>query len=79
LCDLEVRGAALKPPSHEEIDPRGKSQLNRCQHKPRIQAQIEWSLDLVAGVHLALLPFSAEEQPCAGSYTLAFRISPTWS
>lgn len=60
LCGLDVRGAALEPPSHEKINPRGKSQLNRCQHKPRVQALIGWSLDVVAGVHLALLPVRRE-------------------
>jgi len=79
LCGLGVRGAALKPTSHEKINPRGKSQLSRCQHKPRVQALIGWSLDVVAGVHLALLPFRRRERPCAESYTLALRISPASS
>jgi hypothetical protein len=79
LCGLDVRGAALEPASHEKINPRGKSPSSRCQNKPRIHALIGWSLDVVAGVHLALLPFGGREQPCAESYTLASRISPAWS
>src|SRR5436190_12361442 len=79
LCGLDVRGAALEPASHEKINPRGKSQLSRCQHKPRVQALIGWSLDVVAGVHLALLPVRRRERPCAESYTLALRISPASS
>jgi hypothetical protein len=75
LCGLDVRGAALEPASHEKINPRSKSQLSRCQHKPRVQALVGWSLDVVAGVHLALLPVRRRERPCAESYTLAFRIS----
>src|SRR6185437_826908 len=79
LFGLGVRGAALEPASHEKINPRGKSQLSRCQHKPRVQALIGWSLDVVAGVHLALLPFRRRERPCAECYILALRISPAWS
>src|SRR5215813_3535260 len=79
LCGLGVRGAALEPASHEKIYPRGKSQLSRCQHKPRVQTLIGWSLDVVAGVHLALLPVRRRERPCAESYTLASRISPASS
>ena len=79
LCGLDVRGAALEPPSHEKINPRGQSQLGRCQHMPRAQALIGWSLDVVAGVHLALLPVRRRERPCAESYTLALRISPASS
>ena len=79
LCGLGVRGAALEPASHEKINPRGKSQLSRCQHKPRVQALIGWSLDVVAGVHLALLPVRRRERPSAESYTLALRISPASS
>jgi predicted ABC-class ATPase len=37
---------------------------------------MEWSFDVVAGVHLALLPVRRRERPCAGSYVLALRISP---
>ena len=41
LCGLGVRGAALEPASHEKIKPRGQSQLNRGQHKPRgVHAQV---------------------------------------
>jgi len=76
LCGLGVRGAALKPASHEKINVRGKSQSSRCQHKPRVQALIGWSLDVVAGVHLALLPVRRRERPCAESYTLALWSSP---
>jgi hypothetical protein len=36
LCSLGVRGAALEPASHERINLRGKSQLSRSQHKPRV-------------------------------------------
>ena len=79
LCGLGVRCAPLEPASHEKINPRGKSQLSRCQHMPRVQALIGWSLNVVAGVHLALLPFRRRERPCAESYTLALRISPAWS
>ena len=79
LCGLGIRGAALEPASDENINTRGKSQLSRCQRKPRVQALIEWSFDIVAGVHLALLPVRRRERPCAGSYTLALRISPASS
>src|SRR6478752_1925751 len=79
LFGLGVRGAALEPASHEKINPRGKSQLSRCQHKPRVQALIGWSLDVVVGVHLALLPVRRRERPCAGNYILALRISPASS
>lgn len=79
LCGLGVCGAALEPASHEKINPRGKSPLSRCQHRPRAQALIGWSFDVVAGVHLALLPVRRRERPCAESYTLALRISPASS
>jgi hypothetical protein len=79
LCGLDVAGAALEPASHEKINPRGESQSSRCQNKPRVQALIGWSLDVVAGVHLALLPFRRRDQPCAESYTLALLFSPAWS
>ena len=74
LRGLDVRGAALEPASHEKINPRGKSQSSRCQNKPRVQALIGWSLDVVAGVHLALLPVRRRERPCAENYTLVLRI-----
>jgi hypothetical protein len=71
LCGLGVRGAALEPASHEKIKPRGQSQLRRGQHEPHgVYAQVEWSSDVVAGVHLALLPVRRRERPCAGNYTL---------
>jgi hypothetical protein len=59
--------SALAPAQrgHEKMYPRGKSQLSRSQHKPRVQALIEWSLDVVAGVHLSLLPVRRRERPCA--------------
>ena len=79
LCCFRVRGAALEPPGNENINPRGKSPLKRGQHGPRIEAQIEWFLDIITGAHFALLPFRRREQPCAESYTLALRISPAWS
>ena len=79
LCVLGIRGAALEPASHEKINPRGKSQSSCFQNKPRVQALIGWSLDVVAGVHLALLPVRRRERPCAESYTLALRISPASS
>ena len=60
LCSLEPRGAALEPSCHEKINPRGKSQLKRRQHMPGVQAQIEWFLDIIAGVHLAPPAGSAE-------------------
>src|SRR5262249_39928589 len=47
--------------------------------KPRAQALIGRSLDVVAGVHLALLPVRRRERPCAESYTLALRIKPASS
>src|SRR5437660_12350585 len=55
LCGLDVRGEALEPACHEKINPRGKSQLSRCQHQPRVQALIGWSLGVVACVHISLL------------------------
>src|SRR5262245_6822048 len=65
LCGFGVRGAALDPASHEKINLRGKSALSRCQHTPCAPALIEWFLDFVAGVHLALLPVRRRERPCA--------------
>jgi hypothetical protein len=79
LCGLDVRGAALEPASHEKINPRGKSQSSCCRHKPCIQALIGWSLEVVPGVHLALLPIRRRERPYAESYTLALSISPASS
>ena len=79
LRGLEIRDAALEPPGDQNIDPRGKAQSKRRQHRPRVQAQIEWSLDVVAGVHRALLPVRRRERPCAGNYILVLRISPAAS
>ena len=72
LCDLGVRSAALEPASQEKIKQRGKSQSSRCRHMPRVQALIGWSLEVVVGVHLALLPDSAEGGP-APRVTLLLR------
>ena len=79
LWGLDVRGAVLEPASDEKINAHDKSPLSRCQHMPRVQALVGWSLDVVAGVHLALLPVRRRERPCAESYTLALRISPALS
>jgi hypothetical protein len=75
LCGFDILGATREPSRHEKVYPPGNTQLSRCQHQPRIQALIE-SLDVVVGVHLALLPVRRRERPCAESYTLALRISP---
>src|ERR1700680_4589010 len=45
--------------------PREKPESSRCQHKPRVQALIGWFLNVVVGVHLALLPVRRRERPCA--------------
>ena len=79
LCGRGVRGAAFEPASHERIDQRGKSQSSGGQHEPRVKTLIGRSLEVVSGVHLALLPVRRREQPCAGSYSLALRISPALS
>src|SRR5262249_28739111 len=77
LCSFGVRGAALEPASHERIDQRCKSQSRRRQHKPRVQ--VGSSLEVVLGVHLALLPIRRRDSPAPRVTLLLFGSAQLWA
>jgi hypothetical protein len=58
-----------------KINPRGKSQLSPCQHKPRVQALIGWSPRRRCGRSSALLPVRGGSGP-APELTFCFADQP---
>ena len=75
LCGLDIRGATRQPPGHEDVNPRGKSQLKRCQQRLRVQAQIDAAMKNINtyaqtstsnGVNLLVDPASPANSGLAG-------------